>query len=247
MCQTHSKWWNLEYDFTDLTLRMCTTEFMLVLPMAQPDLLEILFDIFFVSHTHLLTRVVTKEDNMCNEIWIWMTGHINLRWFQSPFCTFIFFYFLNKNFWTRTWMCLMMKFLQEPCCWYHTVDLCQLKTINHFSEWFLMSLCKLVLPPVATPYSAVGRILYDQIKSTETRNRLLYFKRIYSLVTAIRVTWGKCEIYHGKVDFPPETLIFEVDLMHTVPLSGNKCYLPFSGECGCLYFINNVFDSNAFP
>ena len=41
---------------------MCTTEFMLVLPMAQPDLLEVFILYIFFSHTHLLTCVVTKED-----------------------------------------------------------------------------------------------------------------------------------------------------------------------------------------
>ena len=61
MCSTYSKWWNLEYDCnwtwtwkywnleydcTDIILFMCATEFMLVLPMAQPDLLVVSLYIF---------------------------------------------------------------------------------------------------------------------------------------------------------------------------------------------------------
>ena len=59
--QWHSKCRNLEYDCTDIILPMCTTECMFVLPMAQVDLLVVLF-LFIFSHPHLLTRVVRKED-----------------------------------------------------------------------------------------------------------------------------------------------------------------------------------------
>ena len=45
-----------------------------------------------------------KRILLCNVNWIWMTGHINPRGFQSPFCTCIFSCISwIKTFWTWTW------------------------------------------------------------------------------------------------------------------------------------------------
>ena len=64
----------------------------------------ILFFIFF-SSAPLLTRVVTKEDYLCEMKWAWMTGHINPNRFQSPFCTCMCHVFpWIKIFWTWAWI-----------------------------------------------------------------------------------------------------------------------------------------------
>ena len=90
--QTHHQKPNLVYGSTDITLLMYTTEFELVLWMADLIHFYSILHIFSFSRTHLPTCVVTQYDVYCVK-WTWITVLINHHGFQSPLCICIRYVF----------------------------------------------------------------------------------------------------------------------------------------------------------